>query len=68
MFTASNTQRLFMFDIATMALIGIALSGFMNVHWFSYVVPSFLMFAAASGFCPGLIISKKILSVLGIKE
>lgn len=68
MFNASNTVRVFLFNIAMIILVSIWLSGFSNVHWFSYVLPSFLIFAAASGLCPGLFISKKILSVLGIKE
>lgn len=68
MFNASNTVRVFLFNIAMIILLSIWLSGFSNVHWFSYVLPSFLLFAAASGLCPGLFISKKILSVLGIKE
>ena len=67
MFTASNLQRAFMFNVATMSLIGIALTGFNNVHWFAYVLPASLLFAAASGFCIGLGISKQMLGVLGIK-
>lgn len=68
MFNASNSVRLFFIDVAMFNLVAIWLSGFNNVHWFSYVLPTFLIFAAITGFCPGLIISKKILGALGIKE
>ena len=68
MFNASNSVRVFLFNIAVIIMIAIWLSGFGNVHWFSYVLPSFLVIAAVTGFCPGLFISKKILSVVGIKE
>jgi len=68
MFNASNTVRVFLFNIAAIIMISIWLSGFNNVHWFSYVLPSFLLLAAVTGLCPGLFISKKVLAVLGIKE
>ena len=67
-FTASNSVRVFLFNVAMFNLVAIWLSGFSEVHWFSYVLPSFLIFAAASGLCLGLFISKKILGFLGIKE
>ncbi len=68
MFNASNSVRLFLFNVAVFNLVAIWLSGFTSVHWFSYVLPTFLIIAAATGLCPGLIISKKILGTLGIKE
>ena len=68
MFNASNLVRVFLLDVAFFNLIAIWLSGFGNVHWFSYVLPSFLVMASITGFCPGLFISRKILGVLGIKE
>lgn len=68
MFNASNSVRMFLFNIAVIIMIAIWLSGFDTVHWFSYVLPGFLVVAAATGFCPGLIVSKKILAVLAIKE
>ena len=68
MFNASNTVRVFLFNLSIISMIGIGLSGFDQVHWFSYVLPGFLTFAAVTGFCPGLLVSKKILAVLGIKE
>ena len=68
MFNASNSVRMFLFNIAVIIMIAIWLSGINTVHWFSYVLPGILVVAAATGFCPGLIVSKKILAVLGIKE
>lgn len=68
MFNASNTVRVFLFNVAVIIMVAIWLSGFNNVHWFSYVLPSFLVIAAATGYCPGLLVSKKVLAVLGIKE
>ena len=68
MFNASNTVRVFLFNVALINMIAIWLSGFEVVHWFSYALPSFLLIAAATGFCPGLFVSKKVLAVLGLKE
>jgi uncharacterized membrane protein YjdF len=68
MFNASNSVRVFLLNLAVIIMIAVGLSGFDNVHWFSYVLPSFLVMAAVTGFCPGLLISKKMLAVLGIKE
>jgi len=68
MFNASNSVRLFLFNVAMIDMIAIWLSGFANVHWFSYVLPVFLTLAAVTGLCPGLFISKKILGTIGIKE
>ncbi len=68
LFNASNSVRLFLFNVAMFNLVAIGLSGFNEVHWFSYVLPTFLIFAAATGLCPGLIISRKILGALGVNE
>ena len=68
MFNASNSVRVFLFNVAVIIMIAIWLSGFSHVHWFSYVLPALLVIAAVTGFCPGLFISKKILSVVGMKE
>ena len=68
MFKASNTVRVFFLNVATMVLIGIGLTGFDVVHWFAYVLPGFLIVAAILGICPGLIISGKILKLIGVKE
>ena len=68
MFSASNTVRVFLFNVAVFNMVAIGLTGFGNVHWFSYVLPSFLVMAAITGFCPGLLISKRLLSLVGMKS
>lgn len=68
MFNASNTVRVFLLDITIVTMIAIWLTGFDQVHWFSYVLPTFLLLAAVTGFCPGLFVSRKILAALGLKE
>ena len=59
-------QRLFFINITTLSMIGIWLTGYDQVHWFVFVVPAALIFAALSGFCIGFEISKKILAAFGI--
>jgi hypothetical protein len=46
--------RVFFVGISVFILVGIWLSGFDQVHWFIYLPPAFLLFAAISGICPGL--------------
>jgi hypothetical protein len=53
-------MRLFLFNAGAAILVGIWLTGFDKVHWFSYAVPAFFWLAAAIGICPGLIIARKI--------
>lgn len=60
-FKASPAVRLFLFFVGSVIWGGIALSGFYEVHWLLYVPAAFLVLAAASGFCPGLIISRMLL-------
>jgi len=60
LFTASASMRMFMFNSSLIMLVGIGLTGFDKVHWFSYFVPGFFMFAAATGFCLGLAIPRLI--------
>jgi len=66
MFSASNTIRLFFINVAIINTFAIWLTGFAVVHWFAYVIPVAFTLAAISGFCPGLILSRKILGMLGI--
>ena len=68
MFNASNTVRMFLINSAIIIMIGIGLTGFSQVHWFSYLLPAFMLMAAATGLCPGMLISKKMLAMFGIKE
>lgn len=57
-FKASKSVRLFLFVVGSVIWGGIALTGFQQVHWLLYVPAVFLVFAALTGFCPGLIISR----------
>ncbi|MEN8131949.1 MAG: hypothetical protein ABFS45_17560 [Pseudomonadota bacterium] len=68
MFNASRVQRVFLFNLANLNLLAIWLTGFDQMHWFAYVIPAALYFAAASGFCLGFVISKKILDIFGIAD
>ena len=69
MFNAGDTVTVFLFNVATIIMIVIWLSGFDNVHWFSYVTASFFsVVAAATGFCLGLLVPKRVLVVLAIKK
>lgn len=67
MFGASNTVRLFFLNVAVVSLIGVWLTGFDVVHWFVYVLPAFLIIAAITGFCPGMMVSGKILKFFGVQ-
>lgn len=68
MFNANRVQRVFFFNIAILSLIGLWLTGFDKVHWFTYIIPGVLLFAAATGFCLGFVVSKKVLDLLGIDD
>ena len=68
MFTATKTQRLFFFNLANLIVLGLWLTGFDQVHWFAYTIPAALYFAAFTGFCLGLFVSGKVLSVVGVKD
>jgi len=60
MFKASKAVRVFFFNTSVFAMIAIWLSGFNNVHWMMYLLPGFFLFAAISGFCPGMIMAQKL--------
>jgi len=46
--------------VAALIVVGIWLSGFQNVHWFLYLPPVVLLFAAITGFCPSFVIFRKL--------
>jgi uncharacterized membrane protein YuzA (DUF378 family) len=60
-FKASPSVRLFLLIVGSLIWGGIALTGFNVVHWLLYIPAVFLLFAAVTGFCPGLIISRWIM-------
>lgn len=51
-------MRFFLFFAGSVIWLGIWLTGFSVVHWVLYI-PAFLFyFAAITGICPGLIVSR----------
>lgn len=60
MIKASKAMRFLFLNASLVMWLSIWLSGFGVVHWLSYLVPSFFLFAAVSGICPGFIIARKI--------
>lgn len=55
-----SAQRMLFLTVAVLLGIGIVLTGWRSVHWFLYVVPAMLVFAAATGICPGLMLYRKL--------
>ena len=64
----TRVQRLFFMNLTLLSIIGIWLTGLDQVHWFVYVVPAALLFAALSGYCIGLDISRMILKLMGVSS
>jgi hypothetical protein len=52
-------MRFFLFS-GSVIWLGIWLTGFSNAHWLLYIPGVFFYFAAVTGICPGLIISRLI--------
>lgn len=59
-FKAPPAIRFFFLGSSCVIWLGIYLTGFSNVHWLLYVPPSFFVFAAITGICPGLIMSNRL--------
>lgn len=57
----SKSMRFFFFGAGIVIWLGIYLTGFETVHWLMYFPAVFFIFAAVTGICPGIIISKKII-------
>ncbi len=53
-------MRFFFLGAAAVITTGIGLTGFGIVHWFLYVPPVMFTFAAVTGICPGMILSKML--------
>lgn len=56
----NRTMRFFFLVAGSVIWLGMYLTGFSVVHWLLYVPASFFYFAAITGICPGIIISKII--------
>jgi len=57
-FQSSPTARLFFLIISANIWLGIWLTGFGVAHWWLYILGGFLLFAAVTGFCPGMMITR----------
>lgn len=62
----TRAQRILFMNLTLLSSIGIWLTGFDQVHWFTYIVPGALIFAALSGYCIGLDISKLVLKLFDV--
>ncbi len=58
MFQSSPAARMFFLIISSMIWLGIWLTGFGIAHWLLYIPAVFLLFAAVTGFCPGMMITR----------
>jgi hypothetical protein len=55
-----SAMRFFFLFAGSVIWLGIWLTGFSSAHWLLYVPGVFFYFAAVTGICPGLIISRLI--------
>lgn len=53
-------MRFFFLGAGTVIFAGVWLTGFDRAHWLLYVPVAFFWFAALSGICPGIIISRRL--------
>lgn len=51
-------MRVFFLIMASIMWLGIWLTGYTTVHWVLYLPPAFLTFAAITGICPGMFITR----------
>jgi len=56
----NSAMRLFFFFTGSVMLSGIWLTGFSAASWVLYAPPIFFYFAALTGICPGLILSRLV--------
>lgn len=57
----SSAMRFFFLFTGSVIWLGIWLTGFSTVHWLLYAPPIFFYFAALTGICPGLVLSRLVL-------
>ena len=56
----SKAMRFFLLVVSLVTWLGIYLTGFDTVHWVLYLPAVFFLFAAVTGICPGIIMSKML--------
>lgn len=54
----SPAMRFFFLVSGSVVWLGIGLTGFAVVHWLLYIPAVFFLFAALTGICPGIIVSR----------
>ena len=59
-FKSSPAVRLFFFIVSFNIWLGIWLTGFGVAHWWLYMPGGFFLFAAVTGFCPGMILTRTL--------
>jgi len=55
-----TAQQLLFLIVAILISAGIYLSGYSQVHWFSYLPAALLLLAGLTGICPTLLVLKKL--------
>jgi len=55
-----TAQRMLLLSSSLFTFLGIFLTGYNIVHWLLYIPPTMFLIAGITGFCPGLIIFKKM--------
>jgi hypothetical protein len=55
-----TAMRMFYLVLAVVIFIGIWLTGFDKAHWFLYVPVAMMLLAAATGWCTGMWLLKKM--------
>lgn len=55
-----KSMRFFFLFAGSVIWGGIALTGFSVVHWLLYIPAVFFYFAAVTGICPGIIVSRLV--------
>jgi hypothetical protein len=53
-------MRVFLFIVSATIWAGIWLTGFDTAHWLLYIPAVFLLFAAITGICPGIMMSNRL--------
>lgn len=59
-FRSSPAVRFFFLVTSLNIWLGIGLTGFGIAHWWLYIPAGFLLFAAVTGFCPGMVLSRRL--------
>ena len=56
----ASPMRFFMFFVGTIMWLGIWMTGFRQTYWLLYVTAVIFYFAALTGICPGMAISRML--------